>query len=334
MSNILKNVFKMTNDIKSNPLRETINSCYKELQNSNGLGNSIGYHGRQLYKQFLGYLLIYDNREKINSELPYKIPELPNEIIESLVKGHSYIKKINRSCLNPLLTLLPNAYKILDPYWENERTKDFSSTIDIQGDGFQSLLQSFQLDSTYQILKNRLQYIPKFIEVKEDDLAKAIYSALARIREFGLKHCPDDILQLSMSINKKVPEYISGSILFALIHIYASLQCIDQIIFQAFIDTKLSCFDESNIFKIETIQSNALSNIVEFKTTRAFFFPGEVIIIKLPRSNLPFEEEFYYVENVETKVSQEFGEEGMIGARAINNKACYYSNLMRPVKTI
>jgi len=117
MTNILNNVFALTKEIKSDPKRNPIKQIFIELHKSKLTSGTIGYHGRQLHKQFLGYLAIYSDRERINKESLIKIEDLPNETIDLFTYGHSMLKGVNQLCLSPLLNMIPSSYEVIDPFW-------------------------------------------------------------------------------------------------------------------------------------------------------------------------------------------------------------------------
>ena len=335
MSNILANAFLLTKDIENDTIRNCIRDSFNSIHKDDKFNSTLGYHGRHLYKQFLGYLFVNGNRGKLISEMQLPIPEMPDGILCEFEKGHSFINTVNNYCLNPLVELIPNSYKVINPYWEMGRgLKNSSENIKIKYASFDRLVQSFQLDKPYKILRNRLRYIPKIKEMKEEDVYKAVYSLLERIKKFGLKHYPEDFVALSFSINQKNPESMLAAILFCLIHIFSSLKSIDQILFQSFISDKLTCLDEDNVFNIISMQSNIISDIIEVGTVETIPFPGDVIIVKLPHSVIPYKDNFCLIENIELKFSQDYGNETIVGMRCINNSASYYGNLLKNIKEI
>ena len=334
MSNILVNTFKLTKEIKINPKRSLIKQVFSELHKSDLTGGTIGYQGSHLYRQFLGYLAIYNDRERINKESPIKIEELPQETIDLFTYGHSYIKALNKLCLNPLLELIPSSYKVLDPYWIMENQKSFSNEVDISSPSVNSLVQSFQLSKPFKVIKNRLNYAPQLKDLKEQDIANAVYSIIERIKQFGLKNCPEDLFELGLRVNLVNPESILSAIILSLINIHSALQIIDQVLFQSFITDKIICLDESNIYSVSHMGSNRLSEIIEVVSSELVHLPGEIIIIDLQFDNLPQKKRFCMVEQIQMKFSQDFGNEFIVGTRCVDESASGYPNLIRNIEII
>lgn len=334
MSNILSKCFLLMNEVKDDPLRSDLKETFDQLHKADLTSGSIGYYGRHVYKQFLGYLSIYSDRERINRESPIKIPDLPEAVINCLTYGHSYIQSINSQCLLPLADLIPASELIVNPYWIYE-SKQRLPTVPIQTSEAQmSLLQSFQLSKPFKIIRNRLEIAPKLAELKEQDVANAVYSILERIKQFGLKNCPEDLFAAALKINQRTPESILSAIVISLICIHSSLQVIDQLIFQAFVSDRFRVLDESNIFSVSHMGSNGLSDILEVKSDIDASFPGDIIVIELPYDELPEKKRFCLVESIQMNISQEFGNENITGARCVDSAACLYPNLARNLELI
>jgi hypothetical protein len=327
MSSILNNVFRLIKIIEQDSFRIEIRKQYEEMHHSETLATSIGYNGRTMHNQFLGYLIINGNRDNINSTSPWKIPEIPNELIEKLSYGHSYIKKVNEMCLAKFSETIPNASTVLDPYWICESKRKYANEINIRCSELERLVQSFQLGRSYQIISNRLKYMPQIRDMKQEDIAKAVYAIINQINKSGFKNCPDDLVQLSMKINLKNPESIIGSIIMSMIQIHSSLMCIDQLLFQAFVTDKMICLNQDNVFQISYNGSTFLSDSIELHTIEMLFDPGQIVIIDLPNDITPMRGKFYHINTIEDKFSQDSGNEAIVGARRVNDSASYFTNI-------
>ena len=335
MSNILKNVFKVTKELEKSSERALIKEKLSDLQKTDFQNGELFYQGSHLNKQFLGFLVLYFDRTRINKESPTRIEELPDETIRLLSYGHNYLDTINKMCLNPLLDLLPNAYKVINPYWYLQRNKDFSSEIKISISELDNFVQSFQLSKPFQVIKNRLQYLPDFRKLKEQDIVNSVYSTMGKIGKSGLKNCPRDIFELGLIINKKSPEAFLGSIIFSLICIHSALQIIDQILYQSFISDKMIYLNEDNIFNILHRSSNGLSETIELTTSEIISTTNEVIIVQLPMKDAKEKEkDFCLVEEIKVNFSQDFGNETTVGLRCIDNSTTIYPNLIKNINLL
>lgn len=334
MSNILANTFKLMDEIKDYPVRSEIYQSFTELHRDSITQGSIGYHGRQAYKQFLGYLAIYDDRDRINQESPIKMPELSQLVVDRLAFGHNYIRSLNTRFLDSFLDLIPAATNVVSPYWMLESRRNIPVINMPDSEAQKSLVQSFQLSKPFKVIRNRLKYLPALKDMKEQDIANAIYSILERIKHFGLKNCPEDIFELSIKINQTSADSMLGAIIFSIIAIHSMLQVLDQLLFQAFTAEKFQVLDENTIFSVPHMGENGLSDILEVKSDIGIYFPGEIIIVNLPFDQLPEKKRFCLVERVEMSFTQDFGNESSVGVRCIDTSGCAYSNLIRNIMEI
>lgn len=334
MSTIIGNIFKLTKDIELNQKRDSIKHMLSDLHRSDLTSGEIGYHGSRLYKQFFGYLSIYNDRDRINKESTIKIGELPTETIGLLTYGHQYIISINKLLLTPLLKMIPHAYKVIDPYWIYENKNNKYNEIEVSSPSLNSLVQSFQLSKSFQIIENRLNFAPQLRDLKEQDIANAVYSIIERIKKSGLKNCPDDLFEVSLKINIPNPESIISAIILCLINIHASLQVIDQLIFQSFSSDKMISLDETNIYNVLHMGSNIIGEAIEVCSCELVHMPGVVIVIDLPFEKLSKKRKFCMVEQVQMKFSQEYGHEFIVGTRCIDESASSYPNLIKNIKLL
>lgn len=335
MSNILNNTFKVTNILEKTSERTLVKEKLLDLQKTDIQNGELFYHGSHLNKQFLGFLVLYSDRNRINKESPIKIEELPDETLKLLSYGHNYLDTINRLCLNPLLDLIPNAYKVINPYWYLQRKISFSNEIKISNSELDNLVQSFQLSKPFQVIKNRLRYIPEFRNLKEQDIVNSVYSTMGKIGKGGLKNCPQEVFDLGLRINKKSPEAFLGSLVFSLICIHSALQIIDQILFQSFISDKLTSLNEDNVFNILQRSSNGLSETIELTTSELIYTTNEVILVQLPeKETTENKKDFCLVEEIKVSFSQDFGNESTVGLRCIDESATIYPNLIKNIRML
>lgn len=334
MSNILKNTFAVMEEIKKKPTTQEINRVISDLNNSSITDGNLGYQARHLYRQFLGYLFVYQKRNKINADEIMKIEEISDDKLRKIEYGHNYISYINKQCLASLSLILPAAYPIIDPYWEISRNLRINILEKPESESINKLVQSFQLRNSFKIIQNRINLIPEYKNLKEQDAINAFYSIREKIKQLGLNGSSRDFSNSLMTINNKEPESILLSIIFSLIDIHSALMVIDQLLFQAFTSEKFICLDESNIFSIPHYGSNILSNIIEVKTDQVIFKTGEVILIKLPENELPDTKMFCFVENIKLNFSQDFGNESTVGMRCIDDSASIYANMAQQIKEI
>lgn len=331
MSKVKDRVFSFSKEILKEPDRNRLMNLYNQLHKNSSTQSNIGYYGRKQYKQFLGYLNLNARKEEINMNLPGEISGLNDETYESFVYGHNFIRYINTQCLAPLIEILPAAYKMVDPYWEIDPKNSFNSEVIIVNDEFNKLIRSFQMSKPYKIIKNKLELFPAIKDIKEQDFINGFFGMRERIKKFGFNNCPEELFDIVMKINQNTHTSLFSSIIFSLLYINASLQCIDQIIFQKFTSDKLKSINENNISKIYNMSSNSLSQIYELLTTEPVLFCGDILYLDIPRQNDNIKD-FCVIDKLEISFSQEYGEEFKIGLRGTDDNFSFYGNLLSNIK--
>lgn len=333
MKSIINQVFDITKIIEQNSHRQEIIDNYEQMRKNENVHGSIEYLGRRQYKQFLGFLLVNDQKGKINSNSPLKIKELDSKIIDSFIYAHSIIRNINRKCLSPLNNLIPEAFKIVDPYWEYDSKDKFLKDICLNDDIVDEFLNSYHNSIMYDIVKKHLSYIPKLRDMKKEHIFTGMKTFKQKIIESGFEKCPDEIFKLFLRMKSKSPDTILSGLFLILIYINSSLKNIDQILYQSFLVSKLERLDLDNIYNLSGKGSNSLSSYYKLSTFQVLPEAGEVVILVLPndKADAKMQKEFCRIENVSMKFSQDFGNEFNLGLRVLDENVSAFGNILKSI---
>lgn len=331
MSKVKERIFSFSKEIMNDSNRSQILDLYNNLHKNKTTTDHLGYYGRKQYKQFLGYLNINSQKDQINMNFPGEISGMDSLTYESFIYGHNYIRKINNLCLAPLLELLPAAYNIIDPYWEIDPKNKFYSEVTLDNECLNKFVRSFQLSKPFKIIKNKLETIPGLKDMKEQDMINGFYGMKERIKKFGLNNCPEELFEVVMKINQNTQTSLFSSVIFSLLYINSSLQCINQLLFQKFTSNKLTSLNENNISNIYNMGSNSLSQTYELLTTEPVLFCGSILYLEIPDKHENIKD-FCIIDELNISFSQEYGNEFKVGLRGTDGNFSYYGNLLSNIK--
>jgi hypothetical protein len=100
-------------------IRDVVKSltlCKEEDINTSRDRSSYGYHARQYSAQFLGFVVLDENRARFDSLLPTSIPVTENSEIDLLKRIHQKIESLNSVCVAKLVAKHPEFSLALNPY--------------------------------------------------------------------------------------------------------------------------------------------------------------------------------------------------------------------------
>jgi len=335
MSTVLSEVFALMNVIKSESHRAMIKKVTEELCNVKvGSSSSIGFHSNQMGTQFLGYLFIDGNYDKIKNDTGLSFKKLSDSEKAELMYGHRYIRTINHQCLNPMLTILPNAYEVIQPYWLTEKKMKPYSNLQIDSDIIGALLTAFAESYPFKIIQNRVNLMPGILKIPSDKIADLVYSTIHRINQHGLKNVPSEFDDPKFKLNDRTPDSVMTAVVLSLILLRSSLEVVDQLLYQAYTTDKLIKVDKNNLFNVTEMSRNALSEVVEIKTDMIIQHNYTVILMLLPSPTGEEEKYFSHVESLQMLYSQDYGMEYTIGTRTINANANVYPFLQQSLKLL
>lgn len=333
MNNIKSSLFNITKEIMKSDDRKKVFEKMKFLRSDTETQGSIDYIAKKESLQFLGYLLIYNDRKKILENEMFKIPNLDDEILQIIKLAHNTLRVLCERCIEPLQKIFPKSYNTINPYWSYPNSSLFDSDEIISLESTDEFIKNFHDHPIFNLLEVKIKQISKITELEDRQFFESIFLFKQHISTFGLKNCPTDFRDLIRDINKSSsPKTTATLVYLALISLHSSLQNIYQLLYQAFTKDKLTVLNEDNVFAMLYYSPNVLSNIFELSSDEPIYDCGEIVLIDIPfEADGRKKKEFGVVETINLRFSQEYGEELDIGLRTINKNFSSYSNLEKTI---
>ena len=121
---ILGEAYKLCKAVQESPSRamvknllESLNSVPQHDLNTEQDRSHFGYIARQANAQILGYLMVDQERDKLNQgPYPVRVPPLKDDERRILSGVHGKIADLNKRCTLPIIDNLPEYAKLIDPY--------------------------------------------------------------------------------------------------------------------------------------------------------------------------------------------------------------------------
>jgi hypothetical protein len=188
----------------------------------------LAYAARRQQAQFLGYLLVDENRSEMSG---VTIEPLGSSERRIIVRGHAAILRINAACLESLSGLRPELAGLIDPY---ARLRSLRATVPPAPtlmDEAAVLAVSGAFASS--AASARVLQVPEGIrsQVAPDVLAGLIERLWTDLESAGPADAPEEILQLIRRPPEPVKELLT--LAFSVLCLREMLRNVDQAIFQA-----------------------------------------------------------------------------------------------------
>lgn len=266
--NIRRKTYDLCKSIFSSPLRGRIKeivddiSTFKEKKKNNIQRRILGEMAKMQNSQLLGFLILNRDKDKLISGLPFIkqddifLSDSEKNLIEI---AHLQILKLNQKCIKNIINVDKYCFPSIYPYHKynyeiNEINEFNDSDALFDPDLANEVGEIFQ---THPAIEKAIYYGEKMRQIlKEDKLPteKQIFNRVSNLelslRSIGPLNFPkilsNNIINLSPdSIEKNSLDYF-----FSLVCIQASLNNLNELIFNAILTNNLPVFDENNIIKI------------------------------------------------------------------------------------
>ena len=232
-------------------------------------GRSIlGLYARKQYIQILGYLIIDQNRERINSaeNSPLLTSPLKDNERNFLAWAHQKIVELNHRCIEPLLKVIPQCVLAVDPYnrfiYEKPESSVFPELFD--ANAASSLIKAFHSHPGINIALSTSE--PYRGKITENQYGNYI----VELEDFILKDGPLTSSDEVRSLREKREFNSFNHHMLAIMCVRDSLYNLNQLIYQAIFTSKLFVLGEENVIDVgaETVHSTGLGVGLVFQPTR------------------------------------------------------------------
>ncbi len=308
---------------------DSLKAIVKKLDTS-----SFGYIAHEQSSQFLGYLVVDQERDRIEKyPMPMTVTPLEENERIVLASAHAQFQKLNEMCLDSLTRHLPDFNKILDPYkkFDYKEPSDVPLMTILDAQTYDNLSNTFAHLPSLHII---LDLSPRFANIPMEQLIRAVVSFEKSIIKDGLNKTDKELMQLIASEKKDSPKRTMARYIIACLCLKTSLSILDQMLFQSVLRAKQPFFNEDNVINISNISSNIISSslLLEYQ------WDGQIELIRIFDIVLAkFEQianictELWRVEFAHHQMSQEFGSSIKLGLRNIDNDLNPYDSLFKHI---
>jgi len=266
---IIESTYKLCNYLRKTDYSENLKEAIERLNKSNSQdsdGGHFGYVARHHTIQFLSYLYVNQNYEKMNQLMaPFKMKPLSENEVSLFEKGHNLLLKINQQIQDYLSKILPNSGAILDLYSKTKTTIISKESIDIPYSYIDDLTKEFYQHKSFEIIIKAANDFPKIKDLPKTQIILGVNTLLREINESDFLEVPNSIREMNSLLPREHIGQNVNRILRALSCLKISLIVLNQIIYQACKREKLTVLDNSNV-----------SRIINHNT----FYLGEAIILE------------------------------------------------------
>ncbi|WP_347861544.1 hypothetical protein U0355_13020 [Salimicrobium sp. PL1-032A] len=339
---IQSSVYNLTKEIlnsESKPIvKTTINEIesFPELKIGKKIDSKIhrNQSARQAKLQFYGYLLANYKRKEIGKKFGREIPSLSEEHKEILINICKDMIYLNQKCINHLPGNLIH-HPVLNLYTEFEDILSISKNykpVYLNEQAIDEISLKFKKhDSLSLIGKIQAREYKELNKIEVDRLKYTMQDFENRIIRAGVNHYPKDFETLIEDFRKR-SALTPIKYIFSLIGLKATLNNINQLIYQAFLKESLPLYNEDSIINY----SKHSHFIGEGYVLKAI--PGDLQgeVGELVHILLTNEEEVKpqlgRVEKFERSNSQDFGSVTDLSIRMLDKNMNQYHGLLKGVE--
>lgn len=245
----------------------------------------LGYLARQQRSQFLGYLLVDQERARLASApMPALIPPLSDEQRNLLLAAHSQMVALNHRALEPLLNKFPHAAEATDPYGAklpltaalDHRSPPFAV------EAFESVAVAFQ---SHPGLRLAITSPPELVNtITAENLLEGVENLEREVRSDGPGKTPRELGDFLHSEPTTSGRRFLVRFLASLMSLRASLRVLDQMLYQAVQTDKPPVLDQNNIADLHHLGSSVTGEGVRLlfqpDLTTFALEPGDIVLLK------------------------------------------------------
>lgn len=255
--------YQLVKAVQRSPLRDELRGIIRSLnvttdaEREAGRDRSqFGYHARKQRIQLLGYLVVDAQRER----LPFPLPYLDQHEKNLIGAFQREILDLNSRCMHLLLkdTAIPPA--ALDPY------NQYRYAVPDRLEGVQFLSES-ELDAMVAefaghggIAQARRTLPPHLSQIPERRYFEDVLRLVAGLEAGGVHDAPDELVRVALHSPANAVERTALQHVAAVASVRASLQVLDQMLYQGLMDDRLPVINEDNLIKVVQRNSNVIGN--------------------------------------------------------------------------
>jgi hypothetical protein len=317
----------------------------EQIQSQKGDLGTLGYFAKKENMQFTGYLIVHENCEKVNLQLPamVKIKPLTDEQYKHISQGNLFIRKINGELISLLEAEFGIPARACDPYLLRPVKHHPSASL---ADSLLSPCKESIEELKRQFIKNpAIASAQKYgaqlqaessIPVEPEHLA-------AEVERLGIA-----VRQQSANPNARIISRLNGSMpglsdseiaatkfLDALFALRKCIETVDGVLFESFNVDRFVVLSSDNIFAVQHYGHDSLGTILTVKVQpnqrEAYLERGSLVILSPPADDpdlIPRGSAI--VESYQLKSSSEWGMTLELTVRCLDEWLTPYPGMMEP----
>lgn len=292
--------------------------------------SSFGFAARQIRAQALGYLVVNRDKERIAKDYPPLrwTTGLTQEEVLLLAGTHQQLVALDQLCLNPLIEIHPQFLPAVDPYYRyGYQFPDVVPEVELFSQEEMDILSnSFRKHPAFKVISDSVEVAQK--SLPDDQLIKAVNGLEIKLLQAGPLHTPKDLSYLAHIPEANAPERITFRFFSALLCLRASMDILNELIFQAILVDKLPVFNNDNVLNYESVTTHlGGTGIALLCLPDDLDIDIGLVLIKDPTVNIPVD--LCRIEAIKVENSNELGDVGYVSVRLIDEYLNPYSNLLK-----
>lgn len=331
---IISNSYEACKVVKTTPFRAEMKELIRGWMRSDSPFSMLEYMSRGVGKQFLSFLFVNHNRDRLGkAPFPVSFPELQPQHLKLIQEAHFCLQRINQLCLRDVISLLPTLEQVLDPYadrrFESIKTEGFVLPLDL--DTFKNVASAFSNHYASAILRRRLIEFPNLTKISSEHYILATHKIRQAIGDAGLFNVPKDISELHRMLDPKSPQYALSNIAMALVALHDSIENLDQLLYQTFIEDKLIALDNDNVIEIDKAIRNYIGEsmqlLVQPMGREMLSRPGELVIVDIKDGSF-VKHGLFKIFSKSDRILGKYGSTSTFDLRGLNDDlSCFFHNL-------
>jgi hypothetical protein len=322
-------------------LQNTIHSLNSATDEQMRTGNhraSFGFAARRLHAQVLGYLVVDKNKEKIAENYPPLrwMDGLSVDESRLLSAAHKQFVALDTRCTSRLIEVVPNCKLAVDPYFKfgyqvPNDIEDISMFDEQLADAFVNALQQHPaIRIASDTNRERMPTASGQTKAEPPDITQAVLRLETSLLNAGPLRVHNQLFQLLATSQSGTPNSNFLDHICALTCLKATLDTINELIFQALLTPQLPTLDDNNIIDVDHFVRTSASTgfTVKFQATAKTGL-GELGLILMKGKILDQELDLCRIESIEVSISSDYGDTVSAVVREIDENLNPYPGLLR-----
>lgn len=300
----------------------------------------FGYMARGLRAQFLGYVLVDQQRPTLQQthDLPQIIPDLSASERRALLSAHLAIDFLNRACTRELSEHAID-YDVVNPYTEFGFAQPVHPPAPADlwpQDSLQGLVLQFTHHRAWRRISEQqdllVWYKKHYGASAQQTLMSHVNTLLQAALSAGPMNAPPDLAPLTFGYARDSLPRRHLCLLGALVSLRASLRVLDQLVYQAVMHDKLAVLDERVLVAVKHLNRHLAGDGLDVAlvpiSSPTSLEPPNLVLVKCTSLNLDM---LCQVEQSHLHFSQDTGDLVQLKLRRVDEELNPFEPFVRAI---